>query len=221
MPEHAVAQDISASTRRNATSKPWSSGRVLTRAQRERKLIMNRVSQARKRQEVKSAFKNVEARLLKIEQRCMRYISTPTLKQYTFDDCIRSIKSKECDGTDVCDLLNDILGSVYYIDPFQICRDEHFNQDTVIRGIVTGWHVLERHDFVCPIWIILKRLDAIVLDRATVPTRLALLRGIHGMLLVSSYLPPHHFMHNQMLMCLQARKFSDNAPPLPPWYGQR
>lgn len=44
-----------------------------------------------------------------------------------------------------------------------------------------------RHDFACPIWIILNRLDAIVLDHATVPTRLALLRGIHGMLLVSSY----------------------------------
>jgi hypothetical protein len=164
-----------------APLKPWSTGRVLSPAQRERKRLMNRVSQSRRRKNIKTALTIVESRLFQIERRCLGLSSPTTTVEYTFDDCISGSAD---DRTSLRDLLNDILGSIYYINPQLVCANEQFNQDAVIRGVILGWDVLQKEDFVCPIWNILRRMDALLMMHATVPTRLALIRGIHMMLLV-------------------------------------
>lgn len=162
--------------------KSWSTGRVLSPAQRERKRLMNRASQSRRRKNIKTALTIVESRLFQIERLCLGFSPSSTATvEYTFDDCISGSADE---GTSLRDLLNDILGSIYYINPQLVCENEQFNQDAVIRGVILGWEVLQKEDFVCPIWNILRRMDTLLMMHATVPTRLALIRGIHMMLLV-------------------------------------
>lgn len=172
----------------NASLRPWSTGRVLSAAQRERKRLMNRASQSRRRSNLKTALKTVESRLYQIERRCLAYLPASTSGEYTFNDCISASASASGGGdesTALRDLLNDLLGSIYHLSPAQVCADEQFNQDAVIRGVVLGWDdVLKKEAFICPIWNILRRMDALLLMHASVPARLALLRGIHMMLLV-------------------------------------
>lgn len=169
--------------------KPWSTGRVLSPAQRERKRLMNRASQSRRRENLKSVLKTVESRLLQIERRCLAFLPSSTSLDYTFSDFISASATGVGGGVDesttLRDLLNDLLGSIYDINPNQVCANEQFNQDIAIRGVILGWDdVLRKEAFVCPIWSILRRVDALLMMHASVPTRLAFLRGIHGMLLV-------------------------------------
>ena len=173
----------------NAYLKPWSTGRVLSPAQRERKRLMNRASQSRRRKNLKNTLKTVEARLFQIERRCLAYLPPSTSGEYTFNDCIAATANAGADeSTTLRDLLNDLLGSIYRINPAQVCANEQFNQDAVIRGVILGWDdVVQKQAFVCPIWNILRRVDALLMMHASVPTRLALLRGIHMMLLVCIY----------------------------------
>lgn len=171
----------------NASLKPWSTGRVLSPAQRERKRLMNRASQSRRRKNLKTALKTVESRLFQIERRCLAYLPSSTSGEYTFNDCISPNATSGCadESTTLRDLLNDLLGSIYHINPGQVCANEQFNQDAVIRGVILGWDdVLQTQNFVCPVWNILRSVDALLMMHASVPTRLALLRGIHMMLLV-------------------------------------
>lgn len=170
----------------NASLKPWSTGRVLSPAQRERKRLMNRASQSRRRNNLKTALRTVESRLYQIERRCLAYLPASTSGEYTFNDCISPSPIGGADeSTTLRDLLNDLLGSIYHINPVQVCENEQFNQDVVIRGVILGWDdVLKRETFVCPIWNILRRMDALLMMHASVPARLTLLRGIHMMLLV-------------------------------------
>ncbi|KUL86146.1 hypothetical protein ZTR_07698 [Talaromyces verruculosus] len=187
----------------NASLKPWSTGRVLSPAQRERKRLMNRASQSRRRKNLKNTLKTVEARLFQIERRCLAYLPPSTSGEYTFNDCIAATANASADeSTTLRDLLNDLLGSIYHINPAQVCANEQFNQDAVIRGVILGWDdVVQKQAFVCPIWNILRRVDALLMMHASVPTRLALLRGIHMMLL--------------------GRRLSDKPPPLPQWFKPR
>uniref|UniRef100_A0A093VHA6 Protein virilizer n=1 Tax=Talaromyces marneffei PM1 TaxID=1077442 RepID=A0A093VHA6_TALMA len=189
--------------------KPWSSGRVLSAAQRERKRLMNRASQSRRRNNLKNTLKTVESRLFQIERRCLAYLPPPTSGEYTFDDCISANSTGGADdcSTSLRDFLNDLLGSIFQINPGQVCTNEQFNQDAVIRGVVLGWDVLRKQDFVCPIWNILRRVDALLMMHASVPARLALLRGIHMMLLVCIFAGAFY-----------GRRLSDRPPPLPPWF---
>ncbi|EED15245.1 hypothetical protein TSTA_046970 [Talaromyces stipitatus ATCC 10500] len=193
MPPSSSAEDQSEFTH---PIKPWSTGRVLSRAQRERKRQMNRASQSRRRKNLKTTLKSMETRLFQIEQRCLTFLSNPAAGvEYTFNDCISATGNE---GTSLRDLLNDILGSIYHINPRQVCTNDQFNQDAVIRGVILGWHVLQRESLICPIWSILRRLDALLMMHAAVPTRLALLRGLNSMLL--------------------GRRLCDRPPPLPSWF---
>lgn len=168
----------------NESLRSWSSGRVLSHAQRERKRLMNRASQSRRRSNLKTALKTVESRLYQIERRCLAYLPAFTSGEYTFNDCISASGGGD-KSTTLRDLLNDLLGSIYNINPAQVCTNEQFNQDAVIRGVVLGWDdMLQKEAFICPIWNILRRMDALLMMHASVPARLALLRGIHMMLLV-------------------------------------
>lgn len=169
----------------NKSLKPWSTGRVLSPAQRERKRLMNRASQSRRRKNLKNTLKTVESRLFQIERRCLAYLPSTTSGEHTFNDCVNATSGCADESTTLRDLLNDLLGSIYHINPAQVCANEQFNQDAVIRGVILGWDdMLQKETFVCPIWNILRRVDALLMMHASVPTRLALLRGIHMMLLV-------------------------------------
>lgn len=164
-----------------STSKTWSSGRLLSRAQRDRKRLMNRASQSRRRQNLKTSLKTIDARLSHIERRCLKPLPSSSLSP-TVNDTDYTYGNGN--NTSLRDLLNEILGSVYEIDPTEVCRDDQFNQDVVIRGVIRGWGVLQTQYFSCPLWSILKRLDTLLFMNASVACRLACLRGIHLMLLV-------------------------------------
>ncbi|PCH02499.1 Hypothetical protein PENO1_037260 [Penicillium occitanis (nom. inval.)] len=133
----------------NASLTPWSTGRVLSPAQRERKRLMNRASQSRRRKNLKNTLKTVEARLFQIERRCLAYLPPSTSGAYTFNDCIAPTTNAGADeSTTLRDLLNDLLGSIYHINPAQVCANEQFNQDAVIRGVILGWDdVLQTQNF--------------------------------------------------------------------------
>ncbi|KAE8391096.1 hypothetical protein ETB97_003272 [Aspergillus alliaceus] len=165
---------------------PWSSGRLLSDAQRDRKRRMNRASQLRRREALKNSLKSINNRLFHMEQRCLALLPSPSnslgactdTSPFTLNDCANN-------GTSLCDSLNEILGSVCLFKPSQVCTNDHFNQDALIRGVILGWNVLQHEYFTCPIWSILHRIDALLMAGTAVATRLALLRGIHLLLLTA------------------------------------
>ncbi|KAJ5733285.1 hypothetical protein N7533_013732 [Penicillium manginii] len=77
-----------------------------------------------------------------------------------------------------------ILGSVFKIDPSQVCSADHLNQDILIRAVLEGWHILQHENNVCPLWVIIREIDASINIRSGFATRLSMLRGIHQLLLV-------------------------------------
>ncbi|KAL5360794.1 hypothetical protein BJX96DRAFT_150857 [Aspergillus floccosus] len=86
-----------------------------------------------------------------------------------------------------------------FFKPPLVCTDDRFNQDALIRGVILGWSVIQREYFTCPIWGVLHRIDVLLMAGTPVATRLALLRGIHLLLL--------------------SRVCPDRPPPLPPWFS--
>ncbi|KAH8698961.1 hypothetical protein BGW36DRAFT_396584 [Talaromyces proteolyticus] len=151
------------------SEKPWSTGRILSQTQRERKRIMNRVSQSKRRDRLKKSVKSMENRL--------------------------------DDDTTMRDFLSGALRSVFSYNPLQVCTNDQFNQDALIRGVIYGWGVLQKEYFTCPIWSILSRIDILLTKNAAIETRLAVLRGIHLILL--------------------SWTFPDHPPPVAPWFRPR
>ncbi|KAJ5385701.1 hypothetical protein N7509_008242 [Penicillium cosmopolitanum] len=78
-----------------------------------------------------------------------------------------------------------ILGSVFSLDPSQVCSADHLNQDILIRAVLEGWHILQHENNVCPLWAIVREIDAGINIRSGFATRLAMLRGMHQLLLVN------------------------------------
>lgn len=240
----------------NKTSKPvgtpWSSGRLLTGAERDRKRRMNRESQLLRRERMKERLRAFESRLGKVEenydqlcrskptvgiltchlrpsnlgtpelmdllfyqaqppsqpysQNLSQFAQAPTLvdpfalAEQSFSDprsiritqtpstanlpLLPSLVSKADQNTTMCDYLGEALMSVYSVDPLQVCTNDIHNQDALIRGVVRGWNDLQKESFNCPLWRILSWTDELLTARTAIATRLALLRGVHLMLMV-------------------------------------
>lgn len=81
-----------------------------------------------------------------------------------------------------------VLGSVFSLDPSQVCSADHLNQDILIRAVLEGWHIMQHENYVCPLWVIIREIDASINIRSGPATRLAMLRGMHQLLLVHA--PP-------------------------------
>lgn len=84
-----------------------------------------------------------------------------------------------------------ILGSVHSLDPSQVCSDNHLNQNILIRAILEGWHILQYKNNVCPLWVIIREIDASINIRSGLATRLSMLRRIHQLLLVEGEPSPN------------------------------
>lgn len=80
-----------------------------------------------------------------------------------------------------------LLGAIHHLHLSQVSLNDEINQDALIRGVVEGWHVMNHKMPCCPIWDILRQIDSSIKIRGGIVTRLAMLRGIHLLLLVSCY----------------------------------
>ncbi|KAF9888232.1 hypothetical protein FE257_009227 [Aspergillus nanangensis] len=117
------------------------------------------------------------------------------------DISVSAFNGGDCDAMNIRDALSEMLCSVHHFNHVQVCRDDQFNQDALIRGVILGWEDLQSRDFTCPLWGILKHIDALLMTHTAIATRLALLRGVHLMLLT--------------------RSCPDRPPALPPWFRPR
>ncbi|KAL4894211.1 hypothetical protein BDV59DRAFT_176048 [Aspergillus ambiguus] len=200
----AIGVESKSSMGENVRAKPWSSGRVLSRSQRDRKRIMNRASQSRRREALKHSLNCIEQRLSHIEHCCLAPLSSPLHhgRPVLSPEFPRlTLYADSSSDISLSDFLNGMLGDVRRFNNRQVCTDDYFNQDALIRGVIRGWTVLQTEYFTCPIWTVLSRIDALLMAEASVATRLALLRGIHLML----------------LSCI----FPDCPPVLPAWFRPR
>lgn len=111
-----------------------------------------------------------------------------------------------------------ILGSVFSLDPSQVCSADHLNQDILIRAVLEGWHILQHENNVCPLWIIIREIDASINIRSGPATRLAMLRGMHQFLLVRA---PSLFGDQKTYLHLQCLILPHLIEALPAWYRPR
>lgn len=234
---------------------PWSSGRLLTSAERDRKRRMNRESQLLRRERMKERLQVFDSRLGKVEkhydrlyptkstvrilglpfaslqlgngsygspslfqaqppsqpfsQNCSELTEAPSLGG-TFPSVqdiplpfsaprsfhliqtpsasslppLPSLVSNVDQNTTLRGYLDDVLGSVFSVDPLEVCTNDIHNQDALIRGVVLGWNHIRKESFNCPLWRILSWTDELLTARTAIATRLALLRGVHLMLIV-------------------------------------
>lgn len=93
----------------------------------------------------------------------------------------------------ISDSITEILSSVHLVDSSAVCLNDAIIQNALIRGVVEGWDYLQRIDYVCPLWDILRRLDVAMNISSGSTTRLALLRGVQLILLVCVREPFHLF----------------------------
>lgn len=96
------------------------------------------------------------------------------------------LRDMEPNGRDITRLCNALVQYVRSLDPQQICINEAHNQDVIIRGIIHGWdNALARYPTHCPLWLVIRQVDAWLFRRCNLNERICTLRIIHQMYLVS------------------------------------
>ncbi|KAL3446108.1 hypothetical protein BJX65DRAFT_296558 [Aspergillus insuetus] len=236
-----------------AEIKPWSSGRVLTGEQRERKRLVNRARCHKYRDRLQKSTEAIERRICLVEQQLLKQLGSEfdtatSIKQQAFDTqeyyrantapltklqgCTRisstcqsmrlaSIRYSGNQNTVVtqneymCQLAKKpnmnagfntiglslsfhmsylwqasrVLGTIHLLHPTQVSFNDAINQDALICGVLDGWNTVICKHPCCPIWGILCQIDMSIKIRSGTETRLAMLRGIH--LLLLCFVSPH------------------------------
>ncbi|PYH86746.1 hypothetical protein BO82DRAFT_388371 [Aspergillus uvarum CBS 121591] len=231
-----------------AEIKPWSSGRVLTGRQRERKRLVNRARGHRSRDRLQQSTEAIERGISRIEEELLKYLGSEfdtaasvnprvfhTHEDYnantaplkilpectkTNSTCqsmrigslhssVASQKEIMCPLTEKPNMIASfntsglsisshmsylwrasmVLGTIHLLHPTQVCFDDAINQHALICGVIDGWHTIMRKQPCCPVWNILCRIDMSIKIRSGTETRLAMLRGIH--LLLLCFVSPH------------------------------
>lgn len=186
-----------------ARDQAWASGRVLSAAQRERKRVIDRERSSHRRRQTTARINGLEAKLKALEEAGKTEKGpsndtrtdaecTPvsTLDEY-FWQSFGSIQPNgnsspsERDQSSECQsIFNETLMLGCSMSRYDICTDAQRNEDALIRGIVYGWDkVSGQNDFFCPLWTIIRFLDARFFRLSSTITRFCTLTMIHSMLL--------------------------------------
>lgn len=183
-----------------AEERAWSSGRVLTAAQRKKKRALDRERSARRRHSTTSRIQSLEARLKALE-------TTNGFEGGLFDAFPESEPSPELDtfdcqthnashldpeiasaawggSSDCQSIFNEALQVACSTSRFDVCTDALRNEDAIVRGIMHGWdEVVARNPDFCPLWAIIRLLDSRIFRLSGTVTRFCTLSMTHSMLL--------------------------------------
>ncbi|WPH05048.1 Hypothetical protein R9X50_00794700 [Acrodontium crateriforme] len=198
----------------------WSSGRVLTKAQRERKRELDRQRTRQRRQQTASHIEALEQKVRGLETvksdgenfesytspnaihslpaLCPATITTSsTIHVETAGGSTDPLKGDECQK-----IFTQVLGAAGAQAASRVCIDHALNQDALIRGVLYGWDdVAVNGDFFCPLWRIISLLDSRIFRFSATMTRFSCL-----------------YMTHQLLLCLAGATPVNN---LPAWFRPR
>lgn len=189
--------------------KPWSSGRVLTDAQRIEKRRKDRQKKKEQRSREREEIDELKRKLILLQSHCQCALPARKLGPQDEEPLQTSLYSLSADRhyqhSDYLMLgwSNRLLGAVHGLEKTLVSLDDSANQDALIRAVLYGWETLQTTSsrFYCPLWTILGQIDTTFFVHCTILTRFCMLRMIHLLLLCFVDL--------------------DNVYRLPAWYRPR
>lgn len=191
----------------------WSSGRVLTEAQRERKRELDRQRTRQRRQQTANHIEALEQKVRGLESikseegNSENYCSPdatqslPALSPATIatpatinpEHAGGSVDVDPMKGDECQRIFTQVLRAAGAQAPSRVCIDHGLNQDALIRGVLYGWDdVAINGDFFCPLWRIISLLDSRIFRFSGTMTRFSCLYMTHQLLLCLSGAMPVH-----------------------------
>lgn len=182
----------------------WSSGRVLTATQRERKRAVDRERSSRLRKQATTRIHGLESKIKALEKAnefeagridasstpvgCGSDTESINPQWHSSGDTdlfADGSTNTNCNESSNCQsIFNEALLAACSLSPSEVCTDPSRNEDSIVRGVVQGWdEVVAQHAFFCPLWRILRFLDSRIFRLSGTMTRFCTLSMIHHMLL--------------------------------------